>query len=274
MIKSVGIGIIAGLVALVLARSGRLGAAPPGPPRGVFEARLDQSLEASVADILFESAVDQTVTRKLDAQLPRLVFKREPLEAVLARLGREADVDVRVDWDALGSADVSKQHPITMDLTAPRAREAIVTVLSAAHPDHRPLAFAVSRGIVRVSTRDNIATELAVTRVYDVRDLIEENVRARTALMASLPKPPPPDPELGVFGGASVHTPEERADAIEVAAIDEVIGALNVATGHGGGELGMTPARRYFGGRLIVNAPPAEHAQIVDVLRALRATKR
>lgn len=128
---------------------------------------------------------------------------------------------------------------------------------------------------MRVYGRERLAAELTITRVYDVRDLLADGVRTQADLMARIPKGPPPDPALGVFGGASVQTSEERADAIASAVADELVAALDVATGHGGvAASGTIPARRYFGGRLIVNAPPAEHAQIAELLRNLRATKR
>jgi hypothetical protein len=297
MMKDVGIGLVAGLVALAAVR---WGGAPQkvAAPAGAFEARLDQSHEDSAADVLFDPQADAQTSGKLDRVFFEFKCERLGLAAVLERLAREAEVEIRADWRVLAEAGISKDRPVTLNLDHPRGRDVLWAALAAASPAQTPLGFHLRDGVVRVSTREALPGDLSVTRVYDVRDLVDD-AAARLRRLGAAGIKPRAEGAAGLFGDA-VDDPAgkpppatQRAENIvtlsgtidpsiwtslpepvESMAAGQLLMTLDVATGHDGFGRGTIPARRYFGGRLVVSAPPAEHAQIVKLLRKLREGKR
>jgi hypothetical protein len=188
---------------------------------------------------------------KLGRRLERVDVEGMRLDKFLAYVGEVTGVNLFVNWRALEAAGVNVDTPLTMDLRDVPASVALEHALRSAGDPVR-LAYQIDEGIVEVSTEDELGKH-SVTRIYDVRDLIEGEVVRHRNLAAA---------------GQAAYGEVEASDAL-CRLLQEFI---DPTTWRDAG--GAAGAIRPFGGRLIVTQTPANHEQLVEVLAALRRTGR
>jgi hypothetical protein len=90
-----------------------------------------------------------------------------------------------VNWRELERAGFSRQTPIRASLGGLTTQDAILRVLAAADGGTGKLGVAVDDNVLTISTGEDLARN-TLTRVYDVRDLLPPDPKARPAAQAAL----------------------------------------------------------------------------------------
>ena len=123
-----------------------------------------------------ESDASRRLRDRLDAviQPPELTADNQALEKVLKYIQEQNNVNMIVNWTALGVAGVEKTTPVTINLRDVSLRTALTTVLSSVNATS-PLDIATIDGVIHISTKTDLAANTSTKYVrvsYDVRDLI------------------------------------------------------------------------------------------------------
>jgi hypothetical protein len=120
-------------------------------------------------------AANAAVNAALDRPLARLSAANAPLEQVLADFAKAAGVPVTVEWKRLEAAKISRSTPVSVELAAVRARQALTGVLQSVGAEAADLRFLVMDGGVIVSTADDLASsKYQEVRVYNVGSLFAD----------------------------------------------------------------------------------------------------
>jgi hypothetical protein len=191
--------------------------------------------------------------RKLEKIVQKIEVKGGRLDKLLAFLADTTGVNMSVNWRALEAAGIAADCPVTLKLHELPARIILKQTLDNAGGGNVKLAFRIADGVVRISTADELSRE-AVTRVYDVRDLIAECITEQSRYV---------DPRF-----SKVMTAQDSMDAL-VRVIQETIDPTTWRDA--GGSIGGI---RCLSGMLIVTLPPESHDQLRQLLTALRQKSR
>jgi beta-lactamase regulating signal transducer with metallopeptidase domain len=239
------------------------------------------------ADDAADAADDPATRALLDRRLPQLTFDQVPLSDAIDALRTASGVNVVVNWSALEAAGVKRDAPVTARLRNVPFDKALRIVLSDAAGGKADLHFAADRGVVTVSTRDELDT--VVTRVYDVRDLATaipdfdadrdfpasgQPAPATTGPILPSPRPLPrsasPSPAATApttpAPPATLPTRDEATDRI----MDLVRETVDPASWNAPGRPG---AIRALSGQLIVTHRRDAHASVAALLAQLRETR-
>lgn len=252
--RDVLIGLVAGVAALLavsvlrpVAAFAPAWSAPVDPAVRQVTADRAAVAEALGADDRSPATrmLDDAVRKKLATPIPAVTHAKAPLDEVLDSWAAAADVNLHVQWRALEAAGINEDAPITINLRGVPAEQVLRRVLEDVGGGNIKLEYRVDEGVVDVSTAEEMA-RYRVTRVYDVRDLLD----------ASLAQ----DREL--HGAAAEQTDQDVAVGL-VTMIEQSMGP----TWDGPQTIG------YFAGRLIVNKPQAEQDRILKLLTAMRTPK-
>jgi hypothetical protein len=192
----------------------------------------------------------------LDVHLPEFRVESETLAQVVDDLAQRTGQNFAVDWSNLASGSLPSDRilPVTLrlrDVTLREALDALVRILSEAAFQSE---YVVRHGVI-IFTGNGRTYETPVTRVYDIRDLIER----QRAFMH----------ERNLKTGDSPLVEGEPAINEVQAAADWVIHAVQnaVSPGDGSDRVGRWSE---LVGRLIVTALPEVHQQIEKVFDSLR----
>jgi hypothetical protein len=120
-------------------------------------------VSAAAADTQRNAEVRQKLTKRIDVD-----FDAVPLVEVLAQLAEQAGVQLYVKWPLLSE----KRNDVKLLPISLRLKDAACDMLLdlALEQAGRNAAYAVERGIVIVSTKQDLAA-VSVLQVYNVRDL-------------------------------------------------------------------------------------------------------
>ena len=249
--------------------------APPGPngpglqhviaqsaPDGVATA---QDAEVSTADSSNERSIEQQATAELDRKLGQLIadvkFTDTPLKDVVAFVADAVEADMLIDQQALEEEAVTADEPVTLSFT--RTKLSAGTVLDFVLQPH-DLAFVNRAGVIYITTQAR-ADERLTTKVYNVRDLLENATSHASAM-------PPAATGLGgdelegggsrggVGGGGFFSV----RDALAAAMMSNVIGQF------GGGKGGQDGAG--MGGVGQAGTRPRATGPAADLLTAIQQT--
>jgi hypothetical protein len=110
------------------------------------------------------------------------------------------------------------------------------------------LAYRIDEGIVKISTADDLAKETC-TRIYDVRDLIEEAVLHGR----------------GISNAKEGETTEQEATDALARLIEEAVDPVSWRDAGG-----MSGGLRALAGRFIVTQTPENQEQVLGLLTAMR----
>ena len=115
---------------------------------------------------------------KLDRHLPDVRFNPTPLADVIDYLRNQTGTSITVDWRALEAAGIPRTAPVVARLRDVRASKAMTILFKNVEGDDyaHQLAYAVDAdGDVTISTRRELDRDTAVTRKYDVSDLLADS---------------------------------------------------------------------------------------------------
>lgn len=172
------------LLSLALAPPGPNGPGPgrivaqqgPAPDSGFVPGGLPgMTRPGGMPAVADESSVEQEAVARLDERLRHVPagsefkFEEMPLREVLNAIADSIEADVLIDEAALADAGVTADEPVTFKVTRTRlsAQSVLDFVLGP-----KGLAFVNRAGVIYVTSREQ-ADELLVTKVYNVRDLLE-----------------------------------------------------------------------------------------------------
>lgn len=121
------------------------------------------------------------------AELPQSVGALQAsgtsLGDVIDQMDKATGQEILVNWKVLQQVHVTKDLPVTIDLSNMRLDAALGTLLDYIGGSHTRLGYSTDGGIVTITTSDELAKNV-VTQVYDVHAAIRNNIISA----ADLPK--------------------------------------------------------------------------------------
>ena len=209
-----------------------------GDDRHADEAEAE--ISAGRADVRAMTDRMQKFQRRLNEPIS-VTWEQVPLADVLARLGKEQDLNIAVSWTLLEELGVRPDRLVTLTVEDMRTIDVLEAVLKVA-ADAAPRAagrdridYALEHGIVRISTVGDLRQATRVN-IYDVRDLV-----------------------AGLGGAATPG--EELAELMEVVA--------NLANERDAP--GAISQSQHLNGNLIVKTTPDGHEAVRQALADVRA---
>ena len=231
---------------------------PQKPPTSI---RLVNDLGAKVAP---EAALKRT--------LPEVKFNQVTLEDAVDFLRDVSGTNLHVNWRALEGVGITKQTPVTMQLSDVPMRRVLRSLLDECGGPNQ-LTYFVDDGIIEITSRE-LADSQMITRVYPVEDIVVEipNFAGPTLDLANQNSQVSGGGGGGGGGGSSSGlfgsgsnttgngvdqqtTKQQRADSL----VDTIKQTVQPSIWR---DNGGTASIRYFNGHLIVTAPRSVHEAI------------
>jgi hypothetical protein len=191
------------------------------------------------------------VRQKLAQTIARVNVKEMRFDKVVTYLSEITGANFYVDWRALEAAGIDSHATVTLDLQGVPVTVVLKTALTdlgGGNSGNIMLAYRIDDGVVKISTADELAKETC-TRIYDVRDLIEEAVLHGRVI---------PNAKVG-------ETTEQEATDALARLLEEAVDPVSWRDNGG-----MSGGLRAFAGRLIVTQIPENQEQVLGLLTALR----
>jgi hypothetical protein len=242
--KDVLIGVLTGIAAVVAATLLTPKPQPPNLPVREL-APIDDDRFGRLGHEFLPNSDPEPVRASLEKTRASMKVASAPLESVVNRLAEVSGQNIYVDWVALDDSRIGPREEVTLDLQNVPVAVLLRAALKEAGRGKRPLDYCIIDGVVRISTADDLH-QYVVTRVYNVRDLIEQDV-AR-----------------GAKSSKAGHTPAEAAERL-THVIQEAVDPNSWRDA--GGSSGMI---RELGGRLIITQTPSNQDAVLGLLSALR----
>jgi hypothetical protein len=120
----------------------------------------------------------------LYTRVGQMRFDGKPLVNVFEAIRTDTGQNVFVNWRALKQARVTRNLPVTTDLSSLTLAEALDKLLAEVGGSQERLGYVVDDGVITVSTQKDLARN-TITRVYDVRELLKDPA-TRDADLAAL----------------------------------------------------------------------------------------
>ena len=150
-------------------------AAIASPALGQINGQLNKAEEKRVpyADPTTRpaSAADRAAREALAKKLPAMKFSGDELQDVIEKLRVETGGNVFVNWRALEAEHVTRDLPVTIDLTGLPAAAALDRLLEHVGGETVNLGWTIDEGVVTISSLRDLAKN-TLTRVYDIRRFI------------------------------------------------------------------------------------------------------
>jgi hypothetical protein len=181
------------------------------------------------------AAAESDAQRRLAKAIGVVKFAGEPFEEVIDRLRSESGLNIYVNWRALQYDRVTRQLPITIDLSKLTAAAALDRLLEHTGGDWARLGWTVDEGVITISSRRDLAKNV-ITRVYDVRK--------------------------GIGKTADADARQEAVDRL----VQRVQGIDPLSWRDAGGDVGSV---RELSGQLIITQTPQIHQRIAEELREI-----
>jgi hypothetical protein len=186
------------------------------------------------------------VRLKLEQTTANIDVKEMPFDKLVAYLSELTGANFYVDWRGLESSGIDSHATVTLNLQNVPASVVLKAALAGVGGGNIQLGYHIQEGVVEISTVDSLSRDTS-TRIYDVRDLLEQEMaRSRKR---------PADPEM---------TETEATDAL-ARLLQEAVDPTSWRDA--GGSIG---GFRAFAGRLIIAQTPENHEQVLGLLSALR----
>lgn len=207
-------------------------------------------------------------TRELLGQVQQQFdFQDIELENVFVYLQDVSQVNLVVNWNALEQAGILRDTPVTLRLSNVSVETALKEILAVVG-SIVPLDYVIDEGVVRISTQDNLATNV-FTKVYQIRDLIHPRHQTLEGTLSVEIATGEPSGAQSDTGGAGTADEDEtsRQELIDglVELIQEAIDPESWRDN--GGTLGYLEE---FNGALIVTQTPEAHRRIDELFVELR----
>lgn len=225
-----------------------------------------------------DSEEDRRVLSTLQSRRIPVAFNDTPLANVLEFFKTITLLNMDVDWQSLENVGISRDTPVTLNLSNVTVETALSRVAERVSPDqYTGAAWSINDGVLTIASREVINRNKALV-IYDIRDLIVEVPDYLGA----------PDFDLntvlqqggGQGGGGGGRSPfEEQDEDRERRTLEERTNEIidiittNVDTNgwqQNGGDVGMI---QQLGGNLIITNTPANHRAIHNLLGKLRSAR-
>jgi len=245
--KDMVIGILTGIAAVIATAL-----LTPRPQSSTLPVRELSSIDNQRFNDLGRDYLTMTpadpVYRKLQQTAAQLVAKQMPFEKVVNYLAGLTGENFYVDWRQLEAAGLDVNSPVSVNLQNVSALVVLRAVLENLGGGNIRVGFCIVDGVVHISTADDLV-RYTVTRVYNVRDLIE----AEVAWHAKSPN----------------HrlNPDDAEESL-IRLVQETIDPTTWRDN--GGTIGGI---RGFDGRLIVTQTAENQQTVIELLSALRRSK-
>jgi len=99
-----------------------------------------------------------------------LKFDSTPLSDAIETMRKLTGINIHVNWKALEAEQITRDTPITLNVTNVTVSKALDLILSEASPDEK-LSYTIDHGVLEVTTQE-LADKKLVARVYNVADLL------------------------------------------------------------------------------------------------------
>jgi type II secretory pathway component GspD/PulD (secretin)/tetratricopeptide (TPR) repeat protein len=227
----------------------------------------------------FGSANPSAAARaRLSAVVPKVSMDGTAFADALKQLRDIGDFNMHVNWRALESSGITRDTPVTTDLTDVKLAKALSLVLDGASPADSPLGYEIDDGVVTVSTREDLDRK-TVTRVYDIRDLVVHipNFDDAPSIMLNPPSGlHTPQPEK--MSESLFNESEEEALASADAGgsvVDKILDTIRdtVCPGTWRSQGGLVGSIRELNGQIIVTHTLQAQQQLTSLLDQLRETR-
>lgn len=198
------------------------------------------------------------VRLKLERTAASLKVSSAQLETVVKQLADASGQNFYVDWAAIQGFGIGANDRITLNLVNLPVSTLLKAALKEAGGQKAHLGYRVIDGVVRISTEDDLS-HYSVTRVYNVRDLVDREIAWS---------------EKNVKNNL---LPEAAADNL-VLLIEQTVDPSSwrsIATVATVSDLGnSTKSVVVFGGLLVVTQTPENQDAILGLLSALQRAKQ
>ncbi|HWL94436.1 MAG TPA: hypothetical protein VNT79_12970 [Phycisphaerae bacterium] len=118
-----------------------------------------------------ESELTQEVRAKLQRPAPELNFDGKSFEDVVEQLRTATDLNIIPNWSALEALGIEKDFEVNLKLKNVRYDQALELILDEVAQGESELEFEIDEGIVRISTKEDLARR-HLTVVYNIQDLL------------------------------------------------------------------------------------------------------
>jgi len=221
--------------------------------------------------------------RKMNQRLPKLRLQKTPFDSVIALLRDMQGLPIHVRKEALDAAGIERNQDLSVNLRNIRFQTALDLILRDVVAGDVPPTYTAANGGILISTADDL-DRLTVTRLYDIRPLIELAVRLPEPMERAiahsvwrLTHHPPPSTQPATALSSLPADQKQRllgkyvADIIRRGAIPDLLGPVyqSVAPDSWRGAGGWVGSLREFDGVLVVTHTPAAQRQIARLLQAL-----
>jgi len=233
-----------------------------------------------------ESEVNRRVAQKLQDIVP-INFEANKLVNIIEYMRNTTGANFFVNWPVLESVGVSKDTPITLQLTNVPVEQALRLVLqqTTAGNETDSIGYSVIEGVVTISTQRDLSKTTDI-RPYDIRDLLVQVPNFSEApefdLNAALSNTSSGGSQSGGGGGgggggsslfADDESEEEQPTREEL--IEEILTLIRdtIGTQDDWEAQGGIGSIKELNGNLIVKTTPKNHRQIALLLSQLRETR-
>jgi hypothetical protein len=200
------------------------------------------------------------IAQRMNKIIPKVTFKNEELEKVLAWISQETGVNIYVEWHALmGGAAIGPDSPVSLNLQNVSTATTLQIALDQTRITGERAVFAPMDGVLKISMESRLDRYMTV-RVYDVRDLIQDAVNG-----GNLPRRDDASPH-DMFSSRNSAPSSKTA---EHQAIENLRTILQKSVTNS-----VWPATTdidYFAGRFVITSSRLNHQTIAAMLEALRA---
>ncbi len=224
---------------------------------------------------------DRRVLAELNSRKIPASFAANTLEDVLNFIGTVTNLNMDVDWQALGDIGIQRDAEVTLNLRPVDVKVVLDRVLEKVSPDRFSRAsWAVEDGVLVISSQENLRRKTFI-KIYDVRDLIFQ--------VPDFPNVPELDLDTvlqqssqrggGGGGGGIFQDPEDvSVDQIlqdEQDSLDQLVEIVQTNVDFDGWETngGDTGFIQELNGNLIITNTAANHRAIVGLLSQLREVR-
>ena len=223
----------------------------------------------------FESQRDRAVIDRMQ-QTVNLDFEqvglRQVFEALLAH--PRIRLNYTVDWVRLEQADVATTLPVTLRLSAVTIEDALrIVAEQVSSAAAEPIDWDVVRGVITISTREQLRRSTRITRTYNVRDLL-----VSLAEYKDIPGFKPAKPKTSTTTSSSRRSSSTLSlmafttkGGSRAARVDAIMDVIKATVGRDADW--PADSLHELNGDLVVTATPRHHREIEDLLHDLRASR-
>jgi hypothetical protein len=157
----------------------------------------------------------------LYARVGQMRFEGEPLKDVFDAIRTDTGQNLFVNWKALEAVRVTRELPVTTDLTSLTLADALDTLLAEVGGSQERLGYAVEEDVITVSTQRDLGRN-TITRVYDARELLKNPATRDTDVAALIKRFQGFDPLSWKDAGGDVGSVRELAGQLIITQTPEV----------------------------------------------------